>query len=151
MSADWGYSGHYNAFSYGPVADRNNRFVLANAGHSGRWDMKFMGWGIRQGVGGTMTGIGSGFREPNGIGTFGQNRDIFVTDNQGHWTAVCELNHLRPGQYFGRPSATPDPQKLYKGREIFTLPQCGSPTRWPSPSPAWPKSPTTNSGRSRDN
>ena len=122
VSADWGYSGHYNAFSYGPVADRNNRFVLANAGHSGRWDMKFMGWGIRQGVGGTMTGIGSGFREPNGIGTFGQNRDIFVTDNQGHWTAVCELNHLRPGQYFGRPSATPDPQKLYKGRDNFTPP-----------------------------
>ena len=49
VSADWGYSGHYNAFSYGPVADRNDRFVLANAGHSGRWDMKFMGWGIRQG------------------------------------------------------------------------------------------------------
>ena len=122
VSADWGYSGHYNAFSYGPVADRNDRFVLANAGHSGRWDMKFMGWGIRQGDEGVMTGISSGFREPNGISTFGPKRDIFVTDNQGHWTAVCELNHLRPDKYFGRPSATPDPKKLYGGRAKFTPP-----------------------------
>ena len=122
VSADWGYSGHYNAFSYGPVLDRDGRFVLANAGHSGRWDMKFMGWGIRQGGNETMEGIASGFREPNGIGVFGADRDIFVTDNQGHWTAACELNHLRPGKFFGRPSATPDPKHLYKGRETFTAP-----------------------------
>ena len=122
VSADWGYSGHYNAFSYGPVVDRKDRFVLANAGHSGRWDMKFMGWGIRQGKSGAMSGISSGFREPNGIGIFGPDRDIFVTDNQGHWTAVCELNHLRPGQYYGRPSATPDPKNLYRGRANFTPP-----------------------------
>ena len=122
VSADWGYSGHYNAFSYGPVLDRDGRFVLANAGHSGRWDMKFMGWAIRQGSNETMEGIASGFREPNGIGAFGPERDIFVTDNQGHWTAVCKLNHLRLGKYFGRPSATPDPKNLYKGRSIFTPP-----------------------------
>ena len=122
ISADWGYSGHYNAFSYGPVLDRDNRFVLANAGHSGRWDMKFMGWGIRQSGAGKMQGVSSGFREPNGIDTFGPDRDIFVTDNQGHWTAVCELNHLRPGKYFGRPSAIPDPKNLYKGRPDFSPP-----------------------------
>ena len=122
VSADWGYSGHYNAFSYGPVLDRDGRFVLANAGHSGRWDIKFMGWAIRRGSNGTMDGVASGFREPNGIGVFGSERDIFVTDNQGHWTAVCELNHLRPGKYFGRPSSTPDPKNMYKGRATFTPP-----------------------------
>ena len=122
VSADWGYSGHYNAFSYGPVLDRDGRFVLANAGHSGRWDMKFMGWAIRRGSNGTMDGVASGFREPNGIGVFGPERDVFVTDNQGHWTAVCELNHLRPGKYFGRPSSTPDPKNLYEGRGTFTPP-----------------------------
>jgi hypothetical protein len=122
VSADWGYSGHYNAFSYGPVLDRDGRFVLANAGHSGRWDMKFMGWAIRRGSNGTMDGVASGFREPNGIGVFGSERDVFVTDNQGHWTAVCELNHLRPGKYFGRPSSTPDPKNLYEGRGTFTPP-----------------------------
>jgi len=122
MSSDWGYSGHYNAFSYGPVLNNDNNFVLANAGHSGRWDMKFMGWSIELGNTGSMSGISSGFREPNGIGNFGPNKDIFITDNQGHWTAACELNHLRPGKYFGRPSATPDPEKLYKGRNNFTPP-----------------------------
>ena len=122
VSADWGYSGHYNAFSYGPVLDRDGRFVLANAGHSGRWDMKFMGWAIRRASNGTMDGVASGFREPNGIGVFGPERDVFVTDNQGHWTAVCELNHLRPGKYFGRPSSTPDSKKLYEGRGTFTPP-----------------------------
>ncbi len=122
VSAEWGYSGHYNAFSYGPVLDRDGRFVLANAGHSGRWDMTFMGWAIRQGSNGTMEGIASGFREPNGIGVFGPERDIFVTDNQGQWTAACELNHLRSGKYFGHPSAAPDQKKLYNGRDTFTPP-----------------------------
>ena len=122
VSSDWGYSGHYNAFSYGPVMDRDGRFVLANAGHSGRWDMKFMGWAIRQNSDGLMEGIASGFREPNGIGVFGPDKDIFVTDNQGHWTAACKLNHLRSGRYFGRPSATPDPKNLYNGRDNFTPP-----------------------------
>ena len=122
VSADWGYSGHYNAFSYGPIEDRDGRFALANAGHSGRWDMKFMGWAIRQNSDGLMEGIASGFREPNGIGVFGPEKDIFVTDNQGHWTAACELNHLRTGKYFGRPSSTPDPKKLYNGRGNFTPP-----------------------------
>ena len=122
VSADWGYSGSYNAFSYGPVLDRDGKFVLANAGHAGQWDMKFMGWAIRQGSDGTMAEIASGFREPNGIGVFGAGRDIFVTDNQGQWTAVCKLNHLRPGKYFGRPSATPDPKRLYNGRDSFAPP-----------------------------
>tara|TARA_Y100001934_G_scaffold235292_1_gene285952 strand:- start:708 stop:2912 length:2205 start_codon:yes stop_codon:yes gene_type:complete len=122
LSADWGYSGHYNAFSYGPVLDRDGRFVLANAGHSGRWDMKFMGWGIRLGDGGQMEGIASGLREPNGVGVFGPDRDIFVTDNQGQWTAACKLNHLSPGQYFGHPSALPEPRERYRGRARFTPP-----------------------------
>ena len=122
VSADWGYSGHYNAFSYGPALDRDGRFVLANAGHSGRWDMKFMGWGIRQGSNGTMEGIASGFREPNGIGVFGAERELFVTDNQGQWTAACKLNHLRPGKYFGRPSARPAPKELFDGGDSFTPP-----------------------------
>ncbi|MEE2946907.1 MAG: hypothetical protein VX392_01185 [Verrucomicrobiota bacterium] len=122
VSADWGYSGHYNAFSYGPVIDRDGRFILANAGHSGRWDMKFMGWGIRQAGGGRMDGIAAGLREPNGVGVFGPQRDVFVTDNQGQWTAVCKLNHLRQGHYFGHPSALPAPEKLYNGRNRFTPP-----------------------------
>ncbi len=122
ISADWGYSGHYNAFSYGPVLDRDGKFVLANAGHSGRWDMKFMGWAIQQDNDGRMKGIASGFREPNGIGTFGPNRDVFVTDNQGQWTAVCKLNHLRAGRYYGHPSAAPAPKELYDGRSDFTAP-----------------------------
>ena len=84
--------------------------------------MKFMGWAIRRGSNGTMDGVASGFREPNGIGVFGPERDVFVTDNQGHWTAVCELNHLRPGKFFGRPSSTPDSKKLYEGRGTFTPP-----------------------------
>ncbi|MDP7051833.1 MAG: PQQ-dependent sugar dehydrogenase [Verrucomicrobiota bacterium] len=122
VSADWGYSGHYNAFSYGPVVDRDGQFILANAGHSGRWDMKFMGWGIRQVGDGRMKGIAAGLREPNGVGVFGPWRDVFVTDNQGQWTAACKLNHLRHGHYFGHPSALPAAKKLYNGRNRFTPP-----------------------------
>mgnify|MGYP003344164816 FL=1 len=41
LNQDWDYTGSYNAFSYGPVFDKAGNFILANAGHSGRWDARY--------------------------------------------------------------------------------------------------------------
>ena len=114
INAGWAYTGHYNAFSYGPVVDINGDFVLANAGHSGRWDAKYMGWGIRVSADGSkLTPICSGFREPNGIGVFGPNRDVFISENQGAWIGSCRLDHVAPGKFHGHPSAWPSKKEEY--------------------------------------
>jgi len=123
LNQSWGYTGSYNAFAYGPVFDKAGNFILANAGHSGRWDAPYMGWGIRISPDGAkLDAICSGFREPNGIGTFGPDRDVFVSENQGQWMAACKLNHVTPGKFYGHPSAWPAPQEEYGKHTRFDPP-----------------------------
>ena len=123
-SRDWDYSGHYNAFVYGPTADKEGNLVIAIAGHASRWELKHMGWALRipASAGEPATPIASGLREPNGLGTFGPDRDIFVTDNQGNWIAACKLNHLQPGKFYGHPSSKPAPENEYGKTTKFDPP-----------------------------
>jgi hypothetical protein len=123
LNQSWGYTGSYNAFVYGPVFDKAGNFILANAGHAGRWDANYMGWGLRISPDGQkLDAICSGFREPNGIGTFGPDRDVFVSENQGQWIGACKLNHVTPGKFYGHPSAWPAPQEEYGKHTRFDPP-----------------------------
>ncbi len=123
LNQSWGYTGSYNAFVYGPVFDKAGNFILANAGHSGRWDSPYMGWGIRISPDGTkLDTICPGMREPNGIGTFGPDHDVFVSENQGQWMAACKLNHVTPGKFYGHPSAWPAKQEEYGKHTRFDPP-----------------------------
>lgn len=123
LNQSWGYTGSYNAFVYGPVFDKAGNFILANAGHSGRWDANYMGWGLRISPDGTkLDTICSGLREPNGIGTFGPDRDVFVSENQGAWIGACKLNHVTPGKFYGHPSAWPAKQEEYGKHTRFDPP-----------------------------
>lgn len=123
LNQSWSYTGSYNAFVYGPVFDRAGNFMLANAGHSGRWDANYMGWTLRISLDGKkLEPICSGLREPNGIGTFGPDREVFVTENQGQWMAACKLNHVTPGKFYGHPSAWPAPQGEYGKHTRFDPP-----------------------------
>ena len=124
-SADWDYSGHYNAFVYGPALLKDGSLVVANAGHAGRWNLKHMGWVLRTGSAAPpskMVPIASGLREPNGVGTFGPDRDLFVTDNQGNWIAACKLNHIQQGRFYGHPSSKPAPESEYGKTTKFDPP-----------------------------
>ena len=123
VNNQWDYTGGYNSFVYGPVTDARGNLVVANAAHGGRWDAKHMGWALRVSVDGTkLEPICSGLREPNGIGVFGHDRDIFVTENQGQWIGACKLNHVKDGKFFGHPSSWPAPREDYKGRSAFDPP-----------------------------
>ena len=123
VNRDWDYTGSYNSFSYGPVLDKKGNFVVANAGHAGRWSARHMGWALRIKPGSAKAeAFASGFREPNGIGTFGPDKDVFVTDNQGAWIGACKLNHVKDGGFYGHPASKPAPEKLYAGRKTFTPP-----------------------------
>lgn len=123
LNQSWGYTGSYNAFVYGPVFDKAGNFILANAGHSGRWDANYMGWALRISPDGAkLDTICSGLREPNGIGTFGPDRDVFVSENQGAWMAACKLNHVTSGKFYGHPSAWPAKQEEYGKHTRFDPP-----------------------------
>ena len=105
------------------VFDKAGNFILANAGHSGRWDARYMGWALRISPDGKkLDTICSGLREPNGIGTFGPDRDLFVTENQGQWMAACKLNHVTPGKFYGHPSAWPAKEEEYGKHTRFDPP-----------------------------
>ena len=120
VSAEWDYSGHYNAFVYGPAQTKDGALVIAIAGHAGRWDLKHMGWALRIRDNGTTEPFASGLREPNGVGTFGPDRDLFVTDNQGNWIAACKLNHIQQGRFYGHPVPSPRP-RVSMGRLLSSI------------------------------
>lgn len=123
LNQSWGYTGSYNAFVYGPVFDKAGNFILANAGHAGRWDANYMGWALRlPSDGQKLDTICSGLREPNGIGTFGPDRDVFVSENQGAWIGACKLSHVTPGKFYGHPSAWPAKQEEYGKHTRFDPP-----------------------------
>ncbi len=123
VNQGWGYTGGYNSFVYGPVLDQGGNFVIANAGHSGRWDAPYMGWALRISADGSkLEPVCSGLREPNGIGAFGPEREIFVTENQGEWIGACKLNHVEKGKFYGHPSAWPAPKADWANTKTFDPP-----------------------------
>ena len=131
VSSDWDYTGSYNSFSYGPVLDRQGNFVVANAGHAGHWGARHMGWALRIGSnGGKAEPFASGFREPNGIKTFGPDKDLFVTDNQGAWIGACKLNHVKDGRFYGHPTSIPAPKDLYGKPRKLDPPAVWFPYKW---------------------
>jgi glucose/arabinose dehydrogenase len=114
----WGFSGNYHAFAFGPAADAVGNLYVAICGHRGWWELPYTGWCVQipskgQSQGELLPWAG-GLRSPNGIGTYGPDHDLFVTDNQGQWIGSCRLNHLQHGRYYGHPAAWPAPEAYYE-------------------------------------
>jgi hypothetical protein len=64
-------------------------------GHGSVWKID-----LSQPPGKNVEWLTGGHRTPNGIG-FGPQDEMFVIDNQGHWTPANELNHVQPGRFYG--------------------------------------------------
>ena len=123
LNDDWGFSGNYHSFAFGPLADKANNFYILLAGQRGRWEVPYVGWCLKMGpTGGKLEGFCSGLRAPNGWATFGPNQDLFVTDNQGEWVGTCKLNHLQRGKFYGFPSGYPAPEAEYSLPKTFEPP-----------------------------
>jgi hypothetical protein len=122
VTDDFGMSGNYHEFAFGPVKDRDgNYFIALNVASNGAgirpeirgtydslsragrmyscvpyrgWVMKYL----------TKTGklmpYASGFRSPNGLG-FDANGNLFVSDNQGDWLGTSKLYHVEEGNFYG--------------------------------------------------
>lgn len=126
VTDDFGVTGNYHEFNYGPLRDREgNLFVALNSASggggvrpevrgkldtSGRSAGKEMfsvvpyrGWVMKRTRDGKWLPYAMGFRSPNGLG-FDAEGNLLVTDNQGDWVGTSKLYHVQEGNFYGHPA-----------------------------------------------
>lgn len=108
VSDQWGVSGNYHEFAFGPKFDGQGRvWVSLNVGFCGglgKSVVPWRGWAlIVDPKDGTLTPVCGGLRSPNGLGT-NDDGEMFYTDNQGDWVGTNKLSHLTPGSWHGHPA-----------------------------------------------
>jgi hypothetical protein len=142
-TSDFGISGNYHEFNYGPARDKSgNLFFSLNCGSSGggirtvvRGGLNKMGrdgidghkemfsvvpyrgWVMQLTQKGNLIPFASGFRSPNGLG-FDLDGNLFVTDNQSDWVPTCSLYHVRKDHFYGHPASLVW-KKEWKTRDPF--------------------------------
>lgn len=127
VTDDFGISGNYHEFSYGPVRDNEgNLYFALNATSAGgtmrrevaRGEIKglgfrtegmysavpYRGWIMKLSPDGELHPYASGFRSPNGLGFDSEGR-LLVTDNQGDWVGTSPLYHVKEGHFYGHPAS----------------------------------------------
>lgn len=146
ISDDFGLSGNYHEFNYGPVKDKKgNIFIALNTAspggavkpeirgtfnalgrdmQPGRYEMysvvPYRGWVMKLGADGKLQPYASGMRSPNGLG-FDQQGNLFVTDNQSDWVETSTLYHVEEGKFYGHPASLVW-NKDWKDKNPFALP-----------------------------
>jgi len=146
ITADFGISGNYHEFNYGPVMDSEGNFYIAlNTASSGggirenvRGELRlngrdgidgkrqmysvvpYRGWVLKVQPDGTVIPFASGFRSPNGLG-FDDLGNLFVTDNQSDWVETSTLYHVKKDRFFGHPASLVW-QEEWKDVDPFALP-----------------------------
>ncbi|MFN4257983.1 MAG: hypothetical protein ACK4RK_01700 [Gemmataceae bacterium] len=101
----WEISGSYHEYAFGPKIDRDgNMWVTLNRPFGGGQEATayWRGWAVKIDPKGRMLPVCPGLRSPAGLGTNAEG-DMFYTDNQGDWVAVCKLGHLKQGLFQGNP------------------------------------------------
>ncbi len=145
-TSDFGISGNYHEFNYGPVKDKSgNLFFALNCGSSGggvrtvvRGGLNRMGrdgidghkemfsvvpyrgWVMKLAPNGKVLPFASGFRSPNGLG-FDLEGNLFVADNQSDWVPTGSLYHVRQDHFYGHPASLVW-KKEWKNRNPFNAP-----------------------------
>lgn len=104
---DWGISGNYHEFAFGPRFDREgNAWVTLNVGFCGslgKATVPYRGWALKVTPEGEMVPVCSGLRSPNGLGMW-KDGEMFYVDNQGDYVATNRLSHLRQDAFIGHPA-----------------------------------------------
>ncbi|VTR98574.1 DUF7133 domain-containing protein [Tuwongella immobilis] len=99
----WGASGDYHEFAFGPARDKDgNFFITLNVGFGGGHQAKgaWRGWCVKINPQGELEPWAYGLRSPNGV-NFSPDGDLFYTDNQGEWVASNKMHHIRKGEFYG--------------------------------------------------
>jgi glucose/arabinose dehydrogenase len=121
LNQDWGFTGNYHDFSFGPAVDSSNNLYVMRNGNRGLYEVPYMGWCLKLSPDARqLTAFCDGLRSPNGFGTY--QGDIFMTENQGNWAAACKLTHMQEGKFFGFPSTKPAPKEHFENPKTFAPP-----------------------------
>ncbi|ACU02560.1 MULTISPECIES: PQQ-dependent sugar dehydrogenase [Pedobacter] len=146
VTDDFGLSGNYHEFNYGPVKDKKgNLFIALNTAspggavrpeirgkfnplgrdlQTGLYEMyavvPYRGWVMKVTPDGKLHPYASGMRSPNGLG-FDQEGNLFVTDNQSDWVETSTLYHVKEGNFYGHPASLVW-NKNWPAKNPFALP-----------------------------
>lgn len=128
VTDDFGMTGNYHEWNYGPVQDKEgNLFIsLSTASEYGlimkevRGELDttlvpgkpmqkyaavpYRGWIMQLTPEGELLPYASGFRSPNGLG-FDLKGNLFSIDNQGDWVGTSALYHVRKDRFYGHPAS----------------------------------------------
>lgn len=143
VTDDFGLSGNYHEFNYGPVKDKDGNLFIALNSSSGGGDIRdevrgkinplgrgnntkgqmfsntpYRGWMMKLSPSGHLEPFASGFRSPNGIG-FDLEGNLFATDNQGDWIGTSALHHVVKGRFYGHPGALVWEKGWNKGNPFY--------------------------------
>jgi len=137
LSDDFGISGNYHEFNFGPVRDKAGNFFFAlgtaSSGAGVREEKRgpfnplsymdrmyacvpYRGWVLKITPEGKTIPWASGFRTPNGLG-FDLEGNLFVTDNQGDWVGTSKMHHVHEGRFYGH-AASLLWRKRWEGRPL---------------------------------
>jgi hypothetical protein len=127
VTDNFGVTGNYHEFNYGPVRNKEgNLFIALNLASAGggirpevRGDLDtlgrrvgremfsvvpYRGWIMKLTPGGKLLPYAMGFRSPNGLG-YDLQGNLLVTDNQGDWVGTSKLYHVQEGNFYGHPAS----------------------------------------------
>lgn len=124
VTDDFGMSGNYAEFAYGPEQDDEGSYYYISlntasngagvrdimrgefspAGRKGRMysAVSYRGWIMKVKPDGTTIPWASGLRSPNGL-ELDDEGNLFVPDNQGDWLGTSKLYHIKKGHFYGHP------------------------------------------------
>lgn len=137
----WEISGGYHEYAFGPKQDpEGNLWVTLNVPFGGGQEATayWRGWAVKIDKTGKMTPVCAGLRSPAGLGA-NHKGDLFYTDNQGEWVAVCKLSHLKPGSFHGHTTSL---ESIDHPLSTIKLPKRGFPKSglpWPEAAKAMPE------------
>ncbi|WP_276347604.1 hypothetical protein [Daejeonella sp. JGW-45] len=148
LTDDFGISGNYHEFNYGPAQDaEGNLYIALNTASQGgsvrpevRGELRpsgrdmtqqgvyemysvvpYRGWIMKLPAGSNkLQPYASGMRSPNGIG-FDLKGNLFVTDNQSDWVETSTLYHVKEGKFYGHPASLVW-TKEWEGKNPFISP-----------------------------
>lgn len=121
VTDDFGMSGNYAEFAYGPEIDEKGNYYISlntasngagvydimrgefsSAGRKGRMysAVPYRGWVLKVKPDGTTIPWASGLRSPNGL-ELDDEGNLFVPDNQGDWLGTSKLYHIKKDHFYG--------------------------------------------------